>query len=206
MKRWLRFVWRTIIGGVLFLGPLLLLLIIVVQGVRLIAKILNPVASHIPIPPMLGMAVPEIAAALLLILTGFLMGLLAQTALARRLRESIEQLILRKMPGYTLFKAVAEGVVGEHTGNLKVALANIDDAWLMSFIVEEHSSGMLTVFVPSAPTPTAGSIYYLTEQQVKRIDVPVSAAVKCIMQLGVGSKQLLEGKMQVQEQPERLTT
>jgi uncharacterized membrane protein len=65
----------------------------------------------------------------------------------------------------------------------------------MAFIVEEHPSGLLTVFVPSAPTPNAGSIYYLTEQQVKRIDVPVAAAVKCIMQLGVGSRELLEGKM-----------
>jgi hypothetical protein len=55
---------------------------------------------------------------------------------------------------------------------LKVALANIDDAWLLGFIIEQHSSGMLTVIIPSAPTPTAGSIYYLAEQQVGRLNVP----------------------------------
>jgi uncharacterized membrane protein len=54
---------------------------------------------------------------------------------------------------------------------------------------------MLTVFVPSAPTPTAGSIYLLTERQIRRLDVPVSAAVRCIMKLGVGSRQLLQGKV-----------
>jgi len=195
MRDALRFLWRTFVAGVLFIGPLLVLLVILHQAIRLIAKILNPVASHIPIRPHFGLDTPELAAAIVLLVLGFGLGLLAQTAIARRVRGTVEQLILRRMPGYTLFKAVAEGVAGEQSSKLKVALAHIDDAWLMSFIVEEHSNGLLTVFVPSAPTPTAGSIYYLTEQQVKRIAVPVSAAVKCIMQLGVGSKELLEGKM-----------
>jgi hypothetical protein len=31
----------------------------------------------------------------------------------------------------------------------------------------------------------------MTEQQIKRLDVPVAAATKCIMQLGVGAGQLL---------------
>jgi uncharacterized membrane protein len=46
--------------------------------------------------------------------------------------------------------------------------------------------------VPSAPTSVAGSLYYLQEGQVKRLkDVAVRDAVKCIMQLGVGSRKLL---------------
>ncbi len=81
---------------------------------------------------------------------------------------------------------------------MKVALANIDDAWLVAFIVEEHGDGMLTVFVPSAPTPTAGNVYFMTEQQVRRVDVPVSSAVKCIMQLGVGSNELIHREWQKQ--------
>jgi hypothetical protein len=104
----------------------------------------------------------------------------------------IEELILGKFPGYTLLR----GVLGdpEHiSGNpaSKVTLASIDDAWLLSFIVEELPDGMLAVFVPSAPTPTAGNVYLMTEQQVKRLDVPVAAPTKCIMQLGVGAGQLL---------------
>jgi len=191
-NRILRFIWRTIIGGILFLAPLLILLVLLHAAIRLLGRILSPVASHIPIRPHFGLETPELAAAVLLIVVGFVAGLLAQTTIATRMRNLVEQLILRKMPGYTLFKAVAEGAAGKRT-DLRVALANIDDAWLMSFIVEEHQSGLLTVFVPSAPTPTAGSIYFLTEQQIKRLNVPVSSAVKCIMQLGVGSRELMEG-------------
>jgi uncharacterized membrane protein len=141
-----------------------------------------------------------VAAAILLLLVGFLVGLLARARPVLRVRQAIEQLILRKVPGYTLFKTIAEGAAGGR-GDMKVALANIDDAWLMSFIIEEHADGMLTVFVPSAPTPMAGTIYFLTEQQVKRLDVPVAAAVKCIMQLGVGSRELLEGKILSDKRP-----
>ena len=55
----LRFFWRTLIAGVLFVGPLLLLLILLREGIGLIARILNPVAAQIPIRPMFGMAAPE---------------------------------------------------------------------------------------------------------------------------------------------------
>jgi uncharacterized membrane protein len=199
----LSFIWRTVVAGVLFLAPVLILLVIVYHAVRLLAGILTPVADHIPIQPGFGLDKPQIVAAIVLILIGFLAGLLAQMRFASRLTAALEQVILSKMPGYTLFKAVAQGSAGDKTSNLKVALANIDDAWLMAFVVEQHASGLLTVFVPSAPTPTAGSIYYLTEQQIKRLDVPVSEAVKCIMRLGVGSRELLEraGATKVDEKP-----
>ena len=51
---------------------------------------------------------------------------------------------------------------------------------------------LLTVFVPSAPTPAAGAVYFLTEGRVRLLDVPVSAAVACVARLGVGSQELFK--------------
>jgi uncharacterized membrane protein len=53
---------------------------------------------------------------------------------------------------------------------------------------------MTTVFVPSAPTPAAGSIYDLTEARVKPLDIPVSAALGGIMRLGVGSHEPFDSR------------
>jgi hypothetical protein len=78
-----------------------------------------------------------------------------------------------------------------------VALARIEDAWVLSFVVERHPSGLFTVFVPSAPTPAAGSIYYLTAERLKLLDVSVSTAVGCIMRLGIGSHELLDSRPQL---------
>jgi uncharacterized membrane protein len=85
----------------------------------------------------------------------------------------------------------------ESGSEVSVALARIEDAWVLSFVIERHASGLFTVFVPSAPTPAAGSIYYLTEDRLRPLDVPVSAAVACIMRLGVGSRELLEKQRQL---------
>lgn len=192
MTNALRFVYRTIVGGVVFLLPLLLLLVLVRQAVKVLGAILSPVASHLPIQPSFGMDRPEIAAALLLLLLGFLAGLIAQAGIASRASEAMERMIVSKMPGFRLFKSIAQGAAGIDRGEVKVVMADIDGAWIMGFILEQHASGLLTVYIPSAPTPTSGSIYFLNEHQVRRVNVPPGAAAKCIMQLGAGAPQLLE--------------
>jgi uncharacterized membrane protein len=102
------------------------------------------------------------------------------------------------VPGFTFFKTIAQGIAGlEVESELAVALARIEDAWVISFVVERHASGLFTVFVPSAPTPAAGSIYYLTADRLRMLNVPVSAAVACIMRLGVGSRDLLNSQQQL---------
>mgnify|MGYP007054701099 CR=1 FL=1 len=59
-------------------------------------------------------------------------------------------------------------------------LASIEDAWVPAFVMEEHRSGLLTVFVPSVPTAAAGSIYLLPEDRVRRLDVPVTSMLSVI--------------------------
>lgn len=76
----------------------------------------------------------------------------------------------------------------DDNSSLKVALANIDDAWLIAFLVEERRDGKLTVFVPSAPAlplPPQAMSYLMKAHQVRRRNVPVTSAVQCIMQLGL---------------------
>lgn len=182
------------IDGVLFLAPLLITLLLLRETVRLLARVLTPIARHLPFTPRFGLDAPDIAAIVVLVAACFTAGLLARTSLGSAVRQKLEHLILSKMPGYTLLKSVAHGAAGTtESSDLKVALAKLDDAWLMAFIVEEAPPGRLhTVFVPSAPTPTAGSLYYLREDQIRRLDIPVSTAMKCVMRLGVGSRSLLD--------------
>ena len=193
MKALLAFVKATFIGGLLFLVPVVATVMILSKAVKFGARILHPVAQLLPNRTVVGIAVADILAVIALLAMGFAAGLFAQTVIGRRVSQHVEHLILSKIPGYTLLKGVAEDAnpLGGKTG-LKVALANIDDAWLLSFIVEQLEDGGLVVFVPSAPTPTAGNVYLMTERQVRRLDVPVSAAVKCIMRLGVGVGDLVQ--------------
>jgi hypothetical protein len=42
--------------------------------------------------------------------------------------------------------------------NVSVTLADINGAWVLGFIIEEHANGLRTIFVPRAPTPAAGNL------------------------------------------------
>jgi uncharacterized membrane protein len=69
------------------------------------------------------------------------------------------------------------------------ALAEIEEALVPAFIVEELDDGRFTVFVPFVPTPLAGSLYILTPDRVHPLDIPFTQAVQAISRWGSGSKE-----------------
>ena len=80
----------------------------------------------------------------------------------------------------------------------KPVLAEIEEALVPAFIIEEIDDGRFTVFVPSVPTPLAGSIYILTPDRVHPLDVPFTQAIKAISRWGSGSKELLAAMKKAQ--------
>ena len=73
----------------------------------------------------------------------------------------------------------------------KPVLAEIEDALVPAFIVEELDDGRFTVFVPSVPTPFAGAVYILDRERVHLVDVPFTQAMKSVSRWGSGSKELV---------------
>lgn len=177
----------------MFVLPVFVVLVVIRQALQITADVLRPIAHLMPTEKVVGLVVVDLLAIAAIVVLCFLAGLLVGTRLGRRISNRLEHLILRKVPGYTLFKGAAYGLAGlEAKSELSVALARIEDAWMLAFVVERHASGLFTVFVPSAPTPAAGSIYYLPADRVKLLDVPVADAMACVMRLGIGSRELLE--------------
>jgi uncharacterized membrane protein len=197
MQAVVAFVKTTFIGGLLLLIPVVLVVLLVQKALHLASSGLAPLACVAPTQSVIGIAVVEMGAGCALLLVCFLAGLAIRTRPGARLSAQLEQVLLRRVPGFTFVKHVAHGLAGLESGSeLSVALARIEDAWVFSFVVERHARGLFTVFVPSAPTPAAGSIYYLTQDRLKLLDVPVSAALGCIMRLGFGSQALLDSRPQ----------
>jgi uncharacterized membrane protein len=183
---------KTLARGILFLVPIALLIILLVQAVNFIARLLNPLAKLVPTETFVGMAVVDLLAVLAIAALCFLVGVLARTTSIAAAGDQLERVLLRRIPGFTLVKSMTDGIVGMDTGSeVKVALAWIEESWVLAFVMERHGNWLSTVFVPSAPTPAAGAIYYLPDSRLKLLDVPVSAAIACITRLGVGSRQLL---------------
>lgn len=188
-----RFVKATLVGGFLFVVPLVVVALVVREAVRLTGEALRPVAQLVPAEKVAGVVVMDLIAVAAVVVLCFVAGLFVGTRVGRAFSSRLERLVLRRVPGFTLVQSVTRGLAGlEKESGLQAALARLEDAWVLAFVVERHGNGLCTVFVPSAPTPAAGSIYFLTEDRVRPLDVPVLAAVQCIMQLGVGSRELLK--------------
>ena len=104
----------------------------------------------------------------------------------------MEKSFFGRLPGYALFRSLTQRLAGESEENAwKPVLAEIEDALVPAFIVEELVDGRFTVFVPSVPTPFAGAVYILSRERVHFVDVPFTQAIKSVSRWGSGSRDLV---------------
>jgi uncharacterized membrane protein len=196
MKVFSGFFKATVVGGLLFMVPLILMVVVLQKGMGLVRRIVVPLAKQFPDHKFLGIGMTTILSVVVIVLLSFLFGLAARTAAGKRVREWLEYTVMGKVPGYALLKGVIQGATGlENEDDARVALVRIEDAWQIGFVVEIHSDGHRTVYMPGVPNPASGTVFYMTEDRIRPLDMKMGEAVKMIRHLGVGSKDLLKGKL-----------
>jgi uncharacterized membrane protein len=190
------FLKSTVVGGLLFMVPLILFVVVLQKGMNIVGKIVVPLAKRFPEHTILGVGITTILSIAVIVILSFLFGLIARTAAGRRVRDWVEYTIMGRVPGYAVVKGMIQGATGlENEKDAQVALIRIEDAWQLGFVVEVHPDGHRTVYVPGAPNPSSGSVFYMTEDRIRPVDVNLPAVVKTIRHLGLGSKDLLKGKL-----------
>lgn len=188
MSKYINFVISTLLAGVLVVAPVYLGSLLLLKAVRSAAPLLKPFTALLP----KWLPGAEIASLLLVLVLCFLIGLAIQTATGRAIRKRAESSVFEKIPGYSLFRSLTQRLAGESEGEeWQPALAEIEDALVPAFIIEELADGRYTVFVPSVPTPLAGSVYVLTSDRVHILNVPFGRAVKAVTRWGSGCKDLV---------------
>ena len=91
-----------------------------------------------------------------------------------------------------MFRGLAQRLAGTSQDETwKPALAEIEEALVPAFIIEELGDGRYTVFVPSIPTPLAGAVYILDPDRVHPLDIGFAQAMKTVTQWGSGCKNLV---------------
>ena len=194
MKGIAQFLRTTLVGGVLFLMPVVVLVIIVGKALKVAIGLVEPLARGLPFESVVGLDAPMFLAISLLVMFCFLSGLFARTALAQRLVDRLESSVLVHVPGYEFVRGIGESILGrEPKLAYKVVLARIEDSWQFGFLVETLENGHLAIYVPGAPSPYSGSVYLMTPDRVRVVDIPTGAMMKCIKRLGAGSNATLRG-------------
>ncbi len=188
MHRIAEFTKTTLVGGVLVVLPLWVSVLLLVKALGGIFALLSPVTATLP--PDLHLR--RIVALLIVIAVCFIAGLAVRTGPGLRAKSVLDRYLLERIPGYTLLRGLAGRITGQGEGEtFAAALVELEDALVPAFIVEEHPDGRYTVFVPSVPTPAAGTVYILDAHRVHLVDVPFTKAVSVISKWGAGSQDLL---------------
>jgi len=203
MKSFLKFIHMSLVGGILFLLPIIVLVIILGKALAIARKIVGPLARHIPLESSIGLDAPVILAIALLVFFCFLAGFFARTALAQKAISWLETTVLSNLPGYEFIKRLGGSLLGdENRQTYPVVLARIEDAWQLAFLMERLENNQVAVFVPGVPSPQSGSVYFMTEDRIQLLDVPSSSAMKCLKRYGLGANALLAGRLPPAQPPE----
>jgi uncharacterized membrane protein len=192
LKRFREFIVRTFLSGFLALLPIYLAALLLLKAMKSLRGLLRPFAHLLP-----GWF-PTAVSFLLVLILCFLVGIALRTRLGQTVRARIQNSVLQKIPGYTLFRGMTRQLAGEtQEATWKPALAEIENALVPAFIIEELDDGSFTVFIPSVPAAFTGAVYILSPERVHALNIPFAQAIKAVTRWGSGSKDLvaaMEGK------------
>jgi uncharacterized membrane protein len=188
MKKISEFVLGRLLAGALVVAPIYLAVLLLLKGMKSLTGVLKPVAHLLP----KWLPADQALSLVVVLVICFLAGLAVRTRIGFALWNRMEKSFFERMPGYSLIRSLTQRLAGEdREAAWKPALAEVEEALVPAFIIEELGDGRFTVFVPSIPTPLAGAVYILTAERVHPLDVPFTQAIKTISRWGSGSKDLV---------------
>ncbi len=189
MKNFLR---TTLIGGVVFLIPLVFVVLILGKAFSIMKMVAAPVERMLPIDSIGGIGLINIVAIIVMLLCCLAAGMIASSAPAKALYGRLDALLLEVIPGYSWVKMVVRGLGDEReTDGFLPVLVELDDMSQLAFEMERSDEGMVVVFFPGAPDPRSGSVAYVEPSRVKPVTAEFLAINRSLRKMGKGSAAFL---------------
>jgi uncharacterized membrane protein len=190
MKRVGTYLLKTIVRGALIVVPVYLAILLLLKAAKSVMGLVHPIAKLLPD----WFPAADVLSILLVLIVCFLIGALVHTAIGRATKKAVEKSVLERIPGYEVFRALGQRAAGQGRSGedtWQPALVEVEEALVPGFIVESVDDNLVTVFVPSVPTPFAGAVYIIERRRVHAVDVPFTQLIKAISRWGTGSRELV---------------
>lgn len=182
----------TVIGGVVFLLPMVVVLYVLGQGLVLTRRAVQPLTAMFPDSTVGGVALASIAAMALLLVACFGAGVLARAAFGRALTDRFETQLQTIYPRYVVIKAMSQGLHGALGQRvLQPVLVSFDDHQLIAFDIERTHDGRAVVYLPGAPDAWSGSVVVVAPERIEPLDIDSAAVASAQQRLGQGTAAFL---------------
>ena len=185
-RRILGFVRTTLVGGVVFLLPVVLIVWIARQVFALAAKVSKPVAAIMP-DAVDGAFAASLATIFILLVAAFAAGLFARTRAGQAMFQWLENGLIGSLPQFNFVRGIADSI--DDTGNqgVHVVLVPADAGLALGFVFEGRERAWVPVFLPGAPQWTSGSIVFAEAANVRDAGIGFAKAIVVLKRLGANS-------------------
>ncbi|MDK9556978.1 hypothetical protein QQF73_05015 [Marinobacter sp. M216] len=187
----MNFIKTTIIGGIVFLLPVVVILVVLGKAHEIMLRVAEPLGRLLPIDYVGGVAVANLLALVSVLLVSFVAGFVAKGSRAKQFYRQIDNGLLA-IPGYSFIKSFAENLKMDEaeSRSLQSVMVHFDDYAQVGFEVERLSDGPVVVYLPGSPDPWSGSVVYVSASRVHTLEITVPQAVGHIRRLGRGAEDL----------------
>lgn len=190
-----QFIGTTVIGGLLFLVPVVFLGYVLFQAFGVMMLIAEPMAEWLPVDTVGGVALANLIAIFAIVIICFLAGLIARNALAHGVVKKLESSVLAKVPGYALIKGIKGGFDKSENQHFKPVALSLGTAERIGFEIQRLPDGRSMVFIPSVPNAFSGITQILPADQVTYLDAPITLVMELVEKYGFGVDELLATKV-----------
>jgi uncharacterized membrane protein len=196
MQRIVKFLKTSALGGLFVLLPLLLFYLLLSEALQAIVALATPIADLFPKEWFDKVEAPVVVALILILAASFAFGVILRSATLTRLGRRIEQSVLEKLPMYSAIRRLTRGLAGaENTDKFRPALfVSGENQREIVYVIEAHGDGRVTILVPWAPTPFAGSVKIVDSSQIEMLDAELSDVTRVLSLWGVGMSELMPGE------------
>ncbi len=184
-----KFIKMTVIGGVWFLLPIALVVILGAKLLALARPIVGPFARMVPQHVVAGYALGSMLAALLLVLVAFVAGLLARTEMGRQVVSWIENSLLGVLPQFRDVKNIASLSAQQA---FKPVFVSTSGGWRFGLLADRLEGGWVAVFLPNAPRTMTGMVLFVPDALVRPAGVTLNEMMALTRELGVGASTVLK--------------
>lgn len=190
------FIKTTFLGGLLVVFPLLLLYLGVMEIAKLLVAMAEPIADLFPRTYFEHLNFPGVVAAVLITLVSFVAGLALRSQFLSNIGRSIEESILDKLPMYSMLKQFSASFIADDKSSFApAAYKNPDGGLDPCYVIEEGSTGRLTVLFPLSPAAFAGSIQLVSKSEVEYLDCSFDQLSVSVANFGVGMQQCMDKRV-----------
>lgn len=178
----------NLIYGAIVLIPVSIVIVVVVQ----LFEFLDQVATELALKSALDAGMAMLLIFFLLLLTCYLVGAFVHTQLGTWSFERLENRVLKQVPLYKPLSGILKGYAAQEKKHKPALIqTGMPGAMQMGIVIEENDNDTVTVFIPSIPVLTVGTLFVVERIRVRPLDVGYLEYLECLGEWGVGSKGLL---------------